>query len=78
MCSFSGKEGERAAALGPALCAGPVADDDSESGGVSSPRAGDAPDHIADIVGYQQRAIWAERDADRSSVRELLIGCEKA
>src|SRR5215207_10808429 len=40
-------------------------------------RARHAPDDVADIVGHQQRAVGAERDADRPAVGDLLVGREK-
>ncbi len=41
-------------------------------------RAGDAPDHVADIVGHQQRSVGAQRDADGTSVGFLFVGREEA
>ncbi|CAN6484249.1 unnamed protein product [Victoria cruziana] len=38
----------------------------------ASGRGGDAPDHIADIVGHQQRAAAVQRDAHRPSLRLAL------
>src|SRR4029079_10299010 len=40
-------------------------------------RARHAPDDVADIVSHQQRAVGAERDADWTSVGDLLVGREK-
>src|SRR5438552_5005643 len=42
-------------------------------------RARYAPDHIADIVRHQERAVvGTERDPDRPSVGRLFVGSEEA
>src|SRR6266702_4879643 len=40
--------------------------------------ARDAPDHVADIVSHQQRAVGGERYADRASVGFPLVGSKEA